>query len=74
MTERGVSFCIGGGVVTIKDCISQIISSSGNIFETDQERVIASILQSENVMFLDTCFITKSSHIEKEGLFDEKKI
>ena len=21
-------------------------------------------------MFLDTCFITKSSHIEKEGLFE----
>ena len=56
--------------MTIKDCISQMISSSGNIFETDQERVIASILQSENVMFLDTCFITKSSHIEKEGLFE----
>ena len=56
--------------MTIKDCISQMISFSGNIFETDQERVIASILQSENVMFLDTCFITKSSHIEKEGLFE----
>ena len=56
--------------MTIKDCISQMISSSGNIFETDQERVIASILQSENVMVLDTCFITKSSHIEKEGLFE----
>ena len=55
--------------MSIVDCISEIISSSENIFETNQANVITSILQAEKVFFLDTCFVTKSFHIGTEELF-----
>lgn len=55
--------------MSIVDCISEIISSLGNIFETNQANVITSILQAKKVVFLDTCFITKSFNIGTEYLF-----
>lgn len=55
-------------MMSVIDCISELISSSGEIFETDQEIVVSSILRSEKVVFLDTCFITRSFHVEMEDL------
>lgn len=55
--------------MSITNCIFETISSSGSIFEINQEKVIKSILQAEKVFFLDTCFVTKSFNIEAEDLF-----
>lgn len=55
--------------MTIADSIAEIISSLEDIFETDQENVIESILRAENVIFLDTCFITKSYYLQTEKVF-----
>ncbi len=55
-------------MMSVVDCISEMISASGDLFETNQTRVVASILQAEKIFFLDTCFITKSFNIETEDL------
>ena len=55
--------------MSVIDCISEMISVSGGLFETNQEEVITSILRAEKIVFLDTCFITKSSHMETGDLF-----
>lgn len=55
--------------MSVIDCISEMISVSGGLFETKQEEVITSILRAEKIVFLDTCFITKSSHMETGDLF-----
>ena len=54
--------------MSVIDCISEMISASGSLFETNQANVVASILQAEKIFFLDTCFITKSFNIETEDL------
>ena len=54
--------------MSVVDCISEMISASGSLFETNQANVVASILQAEKIFFLDTCFITKSFNIETEDL------
>ena len=54
--------------MSVVDCISEMISASGSLFETNQASVVASILQAEKIFFLDTCFITKSFSIETEDL------
>ena len=54
--------------MAVVDCISDMISASGGLFETNQENVVASILQAEKIIFLDTCFITKSYNFETEDL------
>ena len=55
-------------MMPVVDCISEMISTSEGLFETDQERVVATILQAEKIFFLDTCFITKSFNIETTDL------
>ena len=52
----------------VVDYISEMISASEGLFETDQEKVVATILQAEKIFFLDTCFITKSFNIETKDL------
>lgn len=52
----------------VVDCISDMISASGDLFETNQKKVIASILRAEKIIFLDTCFITKFFNFETEDL------
>lgn len=54
--------------MSVIDCISEMISASGGLFETNQEEVITSILRAEKIVFLDTCFITKSSHMKTRDL------
>lgn len=55
-------------MMSVVDCISEMISASGGLFETNQEKVVATILQAEKIFFLDTCFITKSFNIETKDL------
>ena len=52
----------------VLDCISEMISNSGGLFETNQNEVVASILRAEKVFFLDTCFITRAFNIKTEDL------
>lgn len=54
--------------MSVVECISEMVSASGSLFEINQEKVIAAILQAEKIIFLDTCFITKSFNIETEKL------
>lgn len=54
--------------MSVVDCISEMISASEGLFETDQAHVVTSILRAEKIFFLDTCFITKSFHLETEDL------
>lgn len=54
--------------MSVVDCISEMISASGELFETNQRDVVASILRAEKIFFLDTCFITKSFNLETEDL------
>ncbi len=55
--------------MSVIDCISEMISVSDGLFETNQQEVITSILRAEKIVFLDTCFISKSSHMETGDLF-----
>lgn len=56
--------------MTIAECISDMLSSIGDIFETNQEKVIKDILRAEKVVFLDTCFITKCHNLKAEKTFE----
>lgn len=56
--------------MAIVDIISDILFSLGNIFETNQEEVINSILRAEKVIILDTCFITKLYNMQSENVFE----
>ncbi len=55
--------------MSIINCIADIISASGSIFETNQEIVIRKILQAEKAFFLDTCFVSKSLHLNAAHVF-----
>lgn len=54
--------------MSVIDCISEMISASGGLFETNQANVVTSILRAEKIFFLDTCFITKSFDLETQDL------
>lgn len=54
--------------MSVVECISEMISASGNLFEANQANVVASILRAEKIIFLDTCFVTKSFYMETENL------
>lgn len=54
--------------MSVVDCISEMISASGDLFEINQTNVVASILQADKIFFLDTCFITKSFNIQTQDL------
>lgn len=54
--------------MSVSECISKMISASGNLFETNQKKVVESILCAKKTVFLDTCFITKSLHLKTEDL------
>lgn len=56
--------------MSVFKCISEMISASEGLFEIDQTKVVASILRAEKVIFLDTCFITKSFNIETKDLLN----
>lgn len=54
----------------IEKCIEELIQESSNLFETDNGENIKSILVAKNIVFLDTCFITKSFFFDRNTLFD----